>query len=90
MRNRLRHDERGLGLGVVVFFAMLIVAALLFIVLNVGWVDVVGVMSEQTTDPEATKQINEAKGIWNNILYVPLFFMVLFIIARAVREGALQ
>lgn len=87
-RSDLRGDERGLALGVVVFFAMIIIAALLFIGLNTAWVDVVGVMEPQATSEGATDQIDQAKAIWNNILYVPLFLATVFIIARAVREGS--
>lgn len=90
MTRRFRDDDRGLALALVVFFAMIIISALLYIALNLAWVDVVGVMGEQTTNPEATNQINEAKSIWNNIMYVPLFFGALFLIARAVREGAVR
>ena len=87
-RSDLRNDERGLALGVVVFFAMIIVAALLYIAFNTAWVDVVGVMEGQATSEGATDQINEAKAIWNNIMYVPLLFGLVFLIARAVREGS--
>lgn len=84
----LKNDERGLALGIVVFISMIVIAALLFLVLNEAFVEVVGFASDQTTSQGAQDQIDQANTIWARILLVPLFLAMIFIIARAVREGA--
>lgn len=88
MPHGLRDDDRGLALGIVIFFVMLIIAAVLFIALDTAWVEIVGHVEPRADHQGATEQINMAQSIWNNIMFVPIFFAVLFIIARAVNEGA--
>lgn len=84
----LTSDERALAIGLVTFFAMLIVGALLFILMDSGMSHVFDISTAQASSPGATDQINLAQAIWDNILYVVLFIGVLFILARAVREEA--
>lgn len=84
----LRDDDRGLALGIVVFIAMLVMGGLLFLVLNTAFTEVVGFTAPQASHDGARDQINMARTIWNNILYVPLFLGFLFLITRAVQEGS--
>lgn len=84
----LRGDERGLALGLVTFFGILIVGGLLFIVMETAFADVVSITSSQASQPGTQDQINAASGVWNNIMYYVLFIACLFLIARAIREGA--
>jgi len=84
----LRDDDRGLAMGIVAFFAMVIVAAVLFTVLDPAFVEIFEFSSAQTTHEGAREQQNTAWAIWQNIMFVPLFFAVIFLVTRAVREGA--
>jgi len=84
----LASDNRGLALGIVTFFAMLIIAALLFILMNSAATEFFSIMSADATSQGASDQISMAETIWANILYVALFIGTLFLIARAVNEGA--
>lgn len=85
---RFRDDERGLALGLVTFIAMLVIGGLLFIVMNDAMVDVFDITSSQASQSGSQDQINSAKGIWDNIMFYVLFIASLFLIARAIREGA--
>ncbi|MDR9380973.1 MAG: hypothetical protein RI560_04780 [Natronomonas sp.] len=83
----LRDDTRGLAMGIVAFFAMLIVAAVLFIVLDMAFGEMFDFSTQQATHEGARDQQDTARAIWNNIMFVPLFFAVLFLVTRAVREA---
>lgn len=83
-----RDDDRGLALGLVTFFAMLVVGGLLFIVMNDAMVDVFDITSSQSSQPGSQDQINAGKAVWDNIMYYVLFIGALFLVARAIREGA--
>lgn len=83
-----RDDDRGLANGIIVFFAMLIVAGVLFIMLDQGITEVFDTSSSLATQEGARDQQNTANDIWQNIMFVPLFYAVLFLVARAVREGS--
>lgn len=90
MRTGLRNDDRGLALGIVVFFAMLIVFALLYALASPAMSEVLGFSSEQAAQaPDgADQQVGMAETIWNRLPFVALFLATIFIISRAVREGA--
>lgn len=82
----LADDERGLALGIVSFFAMIGIAALLFILFDAALEPLFTTTAEQATTTEAGDQISLALGIWDNILYYALFVAVIFIIVRAILE----
>ncbi len=88
MLSGLRDDDRGLALGIVVFFAMIIVAALLYALASPAMSEILAFSSERAAESGGSQQVTTAETIWNNLLFVALFLAALFIIARAVREGA--
>jgi len=87
---RLRDDNRGLALGIVVFFAMLVVAALLYIMMDAAMVEIFAFATADATSAGATKQIQLAKQIWGGLLYVVVFLAVIFLVSRAVNEGSVR
>lgn len=84
---RLRDDDRGLAVGIVVFFMMFIVGALLFTLFDPALSPLFDMTRDQAQTSGATDQINLAEGIWDNMLYVVAFFAVIFLIGRSVRES---
>lgn len=80
-------DERGLALGLVSFFGIIIVGALLFMLMDASVVDVVSISSDQAETTGGADQIGLAETIWNNMLFYVLFVAAMFIVARAVVEG---
>lgn len=84
----LRGDDRALALGIVTFVAMLIVGVLLFIIMDGALSQVFSVSMGASETSGGADQIDLAEAIWDNILYVVVFVGVLFLLARAVREGA--
>lgn len=88
MTSRFRGDDRAIALGIVVFFGIIIIAALLYLLMNTAMVDVFSFSSDQATHSGASDQIDMAETIWRNLLFVPLLLGAIFLIVRAVREGA--
>lgn len=88
MTRGFNDDDRGLALGVVVFIAMLVIAGLLYLLMAPAMSDIFAFSTEQATTTGASDQVDMAQTIWNNLLYAALFLGTLFLIARAVREGA--
>jgi len=84
----LRNDDRGLALGVVVFFVMIVIAALLYMTMDVATAEVFAFASSSASHQGAQDQITMAETIWKNLLYAVLFLATIFIIARAVNEGS--
>lgn len=80
------YGDRGLAIGFVKFFAMLIVAALLYTLFNPAVDQVLTTASAQATHTTAQDEIDLAEQIWNNLLFFGVFVSFLFIIARAVVE----
>lgn len=83
----LRDDTRGLAVGIVVFFMMLIIGALLFILFDSALSPLFDMTRNQAETSGGVEQINLAEAIWDNILYVVAFFAVMYLIGRAVRES---
>jgi mannose/fructose/N-acetylgalactosamine-specific phosphotransferase system component IID len=86
-QRRLRDDDRGLALAVVIFFAMLVIGALLFAIMNVGMTEVFAISQNMSSSPGATDQTNLLEAIWDGMLFAVLVIAMLFLLARAVREG---
>lgn len=82
-----RDDARALGIGILVFAAILIVSALLWIVIDPALSQAEQISSNTTDDQNASKAIEERKTIWDNILIYALFIAGVFILARAVFES---
>lgn len=86
----IRDDDRGLALGIVVFIAMLVVAALLYILMGEAMNPVFAFAFDDATSSGATNQIQMAETIWNSLLYGVVFLAVVFLISRAVNEGGVR
>lgn len=84
---RLSRDQRALGIGIILFFAVFVVSALLFIMLDPAMDQLEQTSLNQTSNQNATAAINERKQVWDNILFVPLLIGGVFIIARAAFES---
>lgn len=83
----LRDDQRALAIGIMLFFAGIVIAALLYILLDPAMTAVEDMALNQTSNSNATSAVNERASVWDNILFVPLFLTGLFIIGRAVFEA---
>lgn len=86
-RRSLAEDDRGLALAIVIFFAMLIIAALLYAVMGSGMDLVFNIAENSSTHTGADDQIARNQAIWNNLMFAMLVLSMVFLIARAVREG---
>lgn len=84
---RLQDDNRGLALGIVVFIAMLVIGALLYMVMSTA-MNPIAAFAMEGAGPGATQQIQLAQQIWGALLYAVVFIASLFLIARAVNEGS--
>jgi len=84
---RFHDDERGLAVAIVGFFAMIIIAALLYTLFGEAMTELFAMTSGQAQTTHGTDQINLAETIWNNMLFYALAVAVIFLIARAVVES---
>jgi len=85
---RLQDDNRGLALGIVVFVAMLVIAALLYIMMDGAMVEMFAFAMDDASSSGATEQIQMAQTIWSSLLYGVVFLAILFLVSRAVNEGS--
>jgi len=87
MSRDLRRDDRALALGVVIFFIMLITAAVLYTLFSDVLTQVFTDMLGRADHQGATDQINREQAIWNNVLIGMLVLSMVFLIGRAVQEA---
>lgn len=87
MSRRFANDDRALGVGIILFFAVFVIGALLFVLLDPAFDQVKQTSLNQTSNSNATQAINERATIWENILFIPLFIGAIFIVARAAFES---
>lgn len=80
-------DDRGLAVGFVVFFAAIVGAALLYIMLDPALALFFDMARSQTTSTVATEQIDLASRIWGLLLFFAVFVSLMFILARSVFES---
>jgi len=85
MRRQIR--DRGIALGIAEFFAMLLVAGVIFIALNQGAIDINTAASGYTADTAAQNHIDLMNQIWGLVLFFAVFLAGMFIIARATFES---
>lgn len=85
--NVMHSDERGLATGLLGFAAMLVVAALVYTLLDPAAVSLFDMASGQTSNARAQDAIALRRQIWDAVLYFVLFLASVFIIARAVLES---
>lgn len=90
MARSLARDRRGLAISLVAFIAALVLAALLFIVMDAALADVFAVSNEQADHAGASTFISDIEAVWDRILLAVLFVCMLFIIGRAVIESEVR
>jgi len=83
----LHRDQRGLALAIVSFVALVVVAGLLFALMNPAVTEVSSQMSTHSDNPTAQDQIDLAGKIWGLILFFIMFLGVLGLIVRATGES---
>lgn len=79
--------DRALALGLAEFVAVLVVAAVLYILMDPAAGELVATGLAQTSDTGATDHINLLDQIWGLLLAFAIFLAALFLIARAVFES---
>lgn len=84
---RVRGDDRALALGIVSFFAILVVSALLFILFNAAITEVISTATSQSQTATGQNQIDLVEQIWGGILVFVTGLALVFIIARSVFES---
>lgn len=84
---RLRDADRGLAIGFIAFFLVIIIAALMFTLMDPAAGKIFGMASSQADSQQAKDVINQRERIWSNILYALLLLAVVMLIARAVFES---
>jgi len=82
-----REDERGLAVGLLLFFAALTIGALLFALFNPMMTSVDDRVSDQTDDPDAQSVIDERMQIWGGLLFYVMFLSGIYILAKSVFES---
>lgn len=83
----LRDDDRALGLGIVIFFAILVVGALMWIVLQPAVNELESLLLVQSDSVQSQDVIEERALIFGNILFYVIFAGALFLISRATFEA---
>lgn len=85
MTRSLRDDDRGLALGIVSLFAILVISALLFILFDPAITQLFSSMPTETT--KGQEQVDLAEQIWGLILFFAAFLALLRIVSLAVFES---
>lgn len=80
-------DDRALASGIIGFIAIIVIAALLFTLMNPAAGGMFDTTSDTTDDATAQDVIDEREQIWKLILFYPLLLAGVFVIARAVFES---
>lgn len=83
----MRGDTRGLASGIFAFVAMIIISALLFTMLAPAATDIFGMVSSQTSNPEAQAAIDRREEIWGYMLFFALFLASIAFLSRSVFES---
>lgn len=86
-RQPLPDDTRGLAVGIVVFFAILVASALLWALLDEAAIMAFESTSNMAETTTGSTQITDARDLWEYILYFPVLLGVTFLVARAVTES---
>jgi hypothetical protein len=80
-------EDRGLASAFIGFFLIIIVAALMYTLLDPAMAEIVSLSLGQAPSQQATDAINRREAIWSNMLYFMLFLAAIFIIGNAVFES---
>lgn len=82
-----RGAARGQASGILGFLAILVIAALLWALMDPALEVVFSSSTEMASSSAAQNTIDERKQIWQSILFYPLALGGVFIIARAVLQS---
>lgn len=82
-----RADSRGLAIGLLGFFAILIVAALLYVLMDPAIQQIISMSTAQSDTTQAQEVIDERARIWDGILIFVVFLAGVKLIARSVFES---
>lgn len=83
----LIEDDRGLATGIIGFIAMIVIAALMFTLMDPAADMIFSMSTAQADSAQAHNAIELRKKIWDAMLYFALFLAAIFVIARAVFES---
>jgi len=83
----LRHDDRGLAIGIVLMVATLVLGALLYVMFQPAMDVLFATAKAQAQTQQATDVINRRERIWGAFLIFASFLSLVFIIARATAES---
>lgn len=83
----LEREDRGLAMGLIGFFAILVVTALLYTMLNPAITEIISFSSDQATSTQAHNVIDERAQIWGYMPMYGVFLGVVFLLSRAVFES---
>lgn len=84
---RVRGDDRALALGIVSFFAILVVSALLFVIFDAAVTEVIATTTSQSQTTAGQEQIDLVDQIWGGVLVFATALALVFIIARSTFES---
>lgn len=80
-------DTRGLATGIIGFFAILLIVALLYTLMAPAMNQVTDSAGDQTTDADAQTAITQSNRIFTLMPVFGLFLSAVFLVARAARES---
>lgn len=83
----MRHDQRAQASGLIVFFLILGISALLWGILDFGLGKIFTSTLAQTNSQQATGVIETRQAIWSNLLFFILAFGGVTLIARSVVQS---
>jgi hypothetical protein len=83
-------DTRGLAVGVIGFVAMIVIAALMYIMFEPAVGEMLGMSLDQASNQDVKDAINLRQQIFGGMLFFALFLSGVYLIARAVREGGVR
>ncbi len=83
----LAKDDRGLATGIIGFIAIIVIAALLYTLMDPAAGDIFSMTLTQADSAQAKNAIELRQKIWNATLYFALFLALVYILARAVFES---
>lgn len=85
--NSFLTSRRGLAVGIMVFVAIVVTTALIYIMLNPAVEDIENKMLDQSNDPETSDMVSQRATIFYRIPVYGLFVAGMFLIVRAVFES---
>lgn len=85
--NKLRKRDPALASGILAFVALLVMAVLLFTLMNPPISEITSMMSARNPPAEAQTAIDTRESIWGAMLFYVIFLGTIMVIARAVVES---